>query len=400
MPSLYKLFGGSNSAVKKLLLWRQGDEDERWAEKALESLIKKLKNQTDAITCLENVLFSKNSQSPCITIPRSLDGRLQILHRKGLPHVIYCRIFRWPDLQSQHEIRSLDHCQFSFSKSLSEVCINPYHYERIEASVPPPVLIPRTSEYCQNKAFNGLNNIGFQSQFINGINNTVPYSNTTNLGHIYIPENNSSSVYAAVPFVDDKNWCIISYFELMNQIGEIFKANTQAIIVDGYANPITTTGRFSLGALSNVRRTPESDAVLGHIGGGIQLFYNSGDVFVENVSSSSIFIQSVNLNCVKGFHSRAVVRVSTGTSIQVFYASEFAQILANKISFGYQSVNELTKQCDIYISFIKGWGTGYSRQDLTMCPCWLSMRLCTPLSWVDRVLSSIGSPKDPISSYT
>lgn len=53
-------------------------------------------------------------------------------HRKGLPHVIYCRLWRWPDLQSHHELRAVDHCEFAFHTKKDEVCVNPYHYQRVE----------------------------------------------------------------------------------------------------------------------------------------------------------------------------------------------------------------------------------------------------------------------------
>lgn len=46
--------------------------------------------------------------------------------------MIYCRIFRWPNLQSHHELKAVESCKFSFSSKQSEVCINPYHYERVE----------------------------------------------------------------------------------------------------------------------------------------------------------------------------------------------------------------------------------------------------------------------------
>lgn len=81
---------------------------------------------------LERALSCPGQPSKCVTIPRSLDGRLQVSHRKGLPHVIYCRVWRWPDLQSHHELKPLECCEFPFGSKQKEVCINPYHYRRVE----------------------------------------------------------------------------------------------------------------------------------------------------------------------------------------------------------------------------------------------------------------------------
>lgn len=72
-----------------------------------------------------------------------MDGRLQVSHKKGLPHVIYCRLFRWPDLGNHHELKAIDSCQFAFQLKKEEVCVNPYHYMRVENPPLPPVLVPR-----------------------------------------------------------------------------------------------------------------------------------------------------------------------------------------------------------------------------------------------------------------
>ena len=56
----------------------QGDEEEKWAEKAVDALVKKLKKSKGAIEELERALASPGQQSGCVTIPRSLDGRLQV----------------------------------------------------------------------------------------------------------------------------------------------------------------------------------------------------------------------------------------------------------------------------------------------------------------------------------
>jgi hypothetical protein len=82
-----------------------------------------------------------------------------MVSRKTLPHVIYCRIWRFADLQNCNELKSVPHCQYGYnhhqtmgpsstntntnnpslnpSKSPTDdqmVCINPYHYTRIECS--------------------------------------------------------------------------------------------------------------------------------------------------------------------------------------------------------------------------------------------------------------------------
>lgn len=71
---------------------------------------------------------SLSTSFPC----RSLDGRLQVSHRKGLPHVIYCRLWRWPDLHSHHELKAIENCEYAFNLKKDEVCVNPYHYQRVE----------------------------------------------------------------------------------------------------------------------------------------------------------------------------------------------------------------------------------------------------------------------------
>lgn len=88
---------------------------------------------SDVFQCQPNVTVP--SRSSC----RSLDGRLQVSHRKGLPHVIYCRLWRWPDLHSHHELRAMEMCEYAFNMKKDEVCVNPYHYQRVETPGTDPV---------------------------------------------------------------------------------------------------------------------------------------------------------------------------------------------------------------------------------------------------------------------
>lgn len=84
MSALNSLFSLTSPTVRKLLGWKQGDEEEKWAEKAVESLIKKLKKNKSNYEELVKALKNPGEPSNCVTIPRSLDGRLQVIKLSAL----------------------------------------------------------------------------------------------------------------------------------------------------------------------------------------------------------------------------------------------------------------------------------------------------------------------------
>lgn len=90
------------------------------------SLVRKLKKngQRNSVKDLIKAIQEGNKNSPCVVIPRSLDGRMQgnllnsialifisqVAQRKIIPHLLFCQIWRWQDLKNHHELRSSSNC--------------------------------------------------------------------------------------------------------------------------------------------------------------------------------------------------------------------------------------------------------------------------------------------------
>nr|QXY82403.1 SMAD2 HduSMAD2 [Halisarca dujardinii] len=436
-------------SIKKLLNFRKPQEDDidDWSDKAIKSLAKKLK-KSGSLADLEAAITNPDRPSKCVTIPRSLDGRLQVSSKKGLPHVMYCKLWRWPDLQTHHELKGIDSCDFTFSKKGDDVCINPYHYIRVDNPVLPPVLVPRvpvpselggdypsTLSPIQSDDYSSMSSqpppyhptlfgAGMQPfQFpetpppIYDDKSDISASPRSNIG---LPGSSASSVCSPVnspmsslpppqaevsedvvpvTYIEPDHWCEISYYEMSDHVGEKFPARRQVINIDGGTDP-SSDNRYCLGLLSNVNRDHQIEQTRRHIGKGIRLSYAAGEVYVENLSEGSIFVQSQNCNIRHRWHPATVCKVPQGCYLNLFNNQEFAEILSQMAHRGYEDVYQLVTMCTIRISFVKGWGAEYRRQNITNTPCWIQVILNGPLQWLDKVLVQMKPPPNGITSFS
>lgn len=70
-------------------------------------------------------------------------------------------------------------------------------------------------------------------------------------------------------------------------------------------------------------------------------------------------MQSRNCNILHDFHYGTVFKIQPGQTLRIFNSKKFVDMLSKAVNHGFESVYELTKQCSIRMSFVKGWGAEY-----------------------------------------
>lgn len=185
--------------------------------------------------------------------------------------------------------------------------------------------------------------------------------------------------------------------------------------IDGFTDPKNCDGRICLGLLSNVNRNGVIDNTRKHIGKGEYTIYCvcTPQVSVWITSPLPSVRYKLRISRLLPYLFNLVTAIFLWISLQtqsvvyhrithwkysmIMYSCMYVipyilytvQMLEHAHHVSISGLYELQKMCFIRLSFAKGWGQDYPRQDVTSTPCWIEIQLATPLKTIDQKLRNL-----------
>ncbi|XP_057337733.1 dwarfin sma-3 [Microplitis mediator] len=281
-------------------------------------------------------------------------------------HLLSCQIWRWPDISLTTQLKKLPLCHST--KDPSYVCCNPYHWSRLckpESPPPPYCLIPANRGATKCEASTCAIKTNKEDTRHCGNNTIVPSR---------LPESLTTDGEERGDRHQRKEWCTLAYWERGGRVGRLYPVESSTISV--FDSLHDGDGLCLASLAENHDSVDDAKTTRSKIGLGLVLSQEDDGVWAYNRSSHPIFVNSPTLDDPES-RTLLVYRVPPGSCLNIFDRSKN---LPSRCSYS-NGANEGANSggpVDIYsvrISFVKGWGPRYKRQEVTSCPCWLEVLL-------------------------
>ncbi|CAG5116686.1 unnamed protein product [Candidula unifasciata] len=215
----------SSSSSSKSLPSSQEDVE---LKSVTHSFFKRLKE--DQLKILVQAMESKGGEvTPCVPVPKS---DLCLGRHTVSPYVLCCRVFRWPDLRSDIEMKRLPSCTRQNEEKESVVCCNPYHWSLVVKIDEPPIHTRKSSlslEPLQRTgkdshkygAYRGFHDLDTYSIHI--FPDIKPCLLSCRRREMEGGHTSDDAEY------DCLLWCTIAYWELRERVGRLFSVTEPSV---------------------------------------------------------------------------------------------------------------------------------------------------------------------------
>ncbi|XP_064191634.1 mothers against decapentaplegic homolog 6-like isoform X1 [Anguilla rostrata] len=344
---------------------------EQELQAATYSFLKRL--QEKPLDALWEAVESKGGMpSDCVMVSRT---ELQLGGHTAPAQLLLCKLYRWPDLQHAAQLKPLLNCQSFRVQDGPAVCCNPYHYSRLcgPESPPPPYSRLSTSEELKP---------------LDRSDSMLSYTET----EVTSSPNGTPADSSISPDAGKQtHWCSVAYWELRTRVGRLYAVHEHSVSIfydlpQGTGFCLGQLGleqwvggaRGGIGGGAGGRARGAVGRTRSKIGFGILLSKEPDGVWAYNRSQHPIFVSSPTLDPPRS-RGLAVRKVPPGYSIKVFdyHRSRLPRNATPPASAATDLVHAEGPfdPNSVRISFAKGWGSCYSRQCITSCPCWLEILL-------------------------
>jgi len=326
-------------------------------ERTVRALLAALELDQDSLKELLTVIESGGgSQGGCVLAAR----RACQCHLRGkcasamCAAAAMCRHYRWPDLDSECQLRRLVVCR---TECQDEICVNPYHWSRVyRPDVPAPVTCAKLRARLR------LPDSPDESETV------TPESVTTG----------GTCQYGSISSLDGcsySTWCRAVYFERRRRVGPVGGWSVRQPVQQVFYSLPHGDG-LALDAVVGQNPRPEPDVLRTrpHIGKGLMLSREQDGVWLYNRSERPLFVSSPTLDPADAACAEAVHKLPPGHSLLVFSAQ--VARLVRCLRGGASQAGPRADLASVTVSFAKGWGPKYSRRSVAECPCWMELWFC------------------------